>query len=416
MPLCNESPELIVGKPMWLGPAPRIVIGITNAQTCLVLSGRIRALLDAGFHVTVLSSPGDLLDLMEHDEGVATLRVPMQRGIAPVADLLSLYRLWRLLLKLKPDVVEFSTPKAGFLGMIAAFLAGIPHRVYFLRGLKLESLHGIRRLVLLLTERAAAACAHVVLCNSGSLRKKALEIGLASDEKLHILGPGSSNGINAVRFRPGVSDVRKQFGIPEGARVLGFVGRLTRDKGIPELIDAFERIFPVMPYVYLLLVGWFDEAEDALKRELRSRILANPHIVCTGFVVDAAPCYQAMDLLVLPSMREGFPNVVLEASASGIPVISTLSTGARDSVVHGKTGLLVRFGDRDALFDAIMRLLRDANERQQMGTAGRAWVLEQFLDRRIRKLTEVFYRDLLKPGEFSASSEPPVMDWAALSR
>jgi glycosyltransferase involved in cell wall biosynthesis len=401
---------------MWLGPAPRIVIGITNAQTCLVLSGRIRALQDAAFHVTVVSSPGDLLDRMERDEGIDTLRVPMQRGIAPVADLLSLYRLWRGLLKLKPDVVEFSTPKAGLLGMIAAFLAGIPHRVYFLRGLKLESLHGIRRLVLLLTERTATACAHVVLCNSASLRKKALAIGLASDEKLHILGPGSSNGIDTVRFRPGASDVRKQFGIPDGARVLGFVGRLTRDKGIPELIDAFERILPVIPHAYLLLVGWFDEAEDALEREFRCRILANPHIVCTGFVLDAAPCYRGMDLLVLPSMREGFPNVVLEASASGIPVISTLSTGARDSVVHGKTGLLVRFADRDALFDAIMRLLGDANERQQMGAAGRSWVLEHFLDRHIRRLTGAFYRDLVKAEGRRVPIERVVMDWAAPSR
>ena len=141
-------------------------------------------------------------------------------------------------------------------------------------------------------------------------------------------------------FRPAPATCASKFGIPREASVVGFVGRLTRDKGLPELIQAFDRILVADPSAHLLLVGWFDAAEDALDAVLRARILSHPRIHCTGFVSDTAPYYRAMDVMVLPTWREGFPNVVLEAAATGIPVVTTESTGARDAVVAG--------GDRPA--------------------------------------------------------------------
>jgi glycosyltransferase involved in cell wall biosynthesis len=395
--------------------SPHIVVGITSAQTCLILGDRLRSLRDAGFRVTLVASPAETLDRIGESGGIKTIGIPMSREITPVADLVSVFRLWRMLMDLSPDVVEFSTPKAGLLGMLAAWFARVPRRVYLLRGLKLESTTGFKRKLLLEVERIAAACAQIVLCVSSSLQIKALSLGLAPARKLQMLGSGSSKGVDIEHFRPGDSDVRRQFGLPSSARVIGFVGRFTRDKGIPALIDAFELILQAMPQTYLLMVGWFDDADDALDRKMRDRITRHPSIVCTGFVEDTAPYYRAMDLLILPTRREGFPNAVLEASATEIPVLTTLSTGACDSVIHGVTGLLVP-GDLESICEATVRLLRDSDQCKLMGSAGRAWVLEHFGKQRVLALTTSFYKSLLKPDIAGAPREEPAMGFAVRLR
>jgi glycosyltransferase involved in cell wall biosynthesis len=374
---------------------PHIVIGITHPQTCLVLGGRLRTLREAGFRVTLISSPGQLLDHTAASEGVEPIALPMRRAIAPLADLVSLARLWWLLRRLKPDLTEFSTPKAGLLGTLAARLAGVPNRVYMLRGLKLETCTGFKRRILMAAEQTASACSQIVLCNSESLRAKAQAMGLAPAEKLRLLGDGSSNGVDLERFSLGPSDVRKRLGLPRKAPVVGYVGRLTRDKGLPELIDAFDAVLKAEPEARLLLVGWFDASEDALSDGLRARIKDHPRIHCTGFVDDTAPYYRAMDMLVLPTWREGFPNVVLEAAATGIPVITTLCTGSRDSVVPEVTGLLIPPGYPEAIFEAVLSLLRNPARRRRMGVAARAWVLEHYVDERVLGLTVAFYKSLM---------------------
>jgi glycosyltransferase involved in cell wall biosynthesis len=381
-------------------------VGITHPQTCLTLTGRLRALREAGFRVTLVSSPGELLDRTAAREGVEFIAIPMRREIALVADLVSLARLCRLLLRLRPDMTEFSTPKAGLLGTLAAMLCGVPRRVYMLRGLKLETSTGFKRLILLASERLAAACAQVVLCNSNSMRAEALALGVAPEAKLHLLGEGSSNGVNVKRFAPGPSDVRNRLGLPQEAPVVGFVGRLTRDKGLPELIEAFDIILKTEPEAHLLLVGWFDAAEDALSTALRARILSHPRIHCTGFVADTAPYYRAMDLMVLPTWREGFPNVVLEAAATGIPVITTLCTGSRDSVVPEVTGLLIPPGYPEAISEAVLRLLRNPELRSRMGQAARAWVVEHYSIERILGLVTALYKSMLMPAAERDQTSP----------
>ncbi len=398
----HSAPEL----PEDAAKAPHIVLGITSPQTCLVLTGRLRALREAGFRVTLVSGPGALLDNTAADEGVAAIAVSMQRGIAPLADMVSLFRLWLLLRRLKPDLTEFSTPKAGLLGNVAARLAGVPRRVYMLRGLKLDRSTGFKRLVLLAAERMTSACAQIVLCNSASLRSEALDLGVAPKAKLRLLGEGSSNGVDLERFCPGPSDLRSQLGFPDDAPVLGFVGRLTRDKGLPELIDAFDAILKAEPEARLLLVGWFDAAEDALSPDLRARIESHPRILCTGFVADTAPYYRAMDLMVLPTWREGFPNVVLEAAATGIPVITTECTGSRDAVVPEVTGLLIPPGYPEAIREAVLALLRNPERRRRMGEAARAWVWEHYERTRVLDLTVAFYRSLLAPHPARESGQP----------
>ena len=374
---------------------PTILLGVTTQELCLILGGRIRVLRRAGFRVVLVSGPGELLERTASCTGVKCVALPMRRSIAPLADLVALFRLWWILGNYKPDLVEFSTPKAGLLGMLAALLRGVPRRIYMLRGLKLERSRGFKRWVLLTAERVACSCAHRVLCNSKSLRAEALALGLAPSAKLLVLGEGSSNGVDVERFSPGPSAVREQFSIPREAPVVGFVGRLTRDKGLPELIEAFDRILLAEPSTHLLLVGWFDRAEDALAAELRRRILTHPRIHCTGFVADTAPYYRGMDLMVLPTWREGFPNAVLEAAATGIPVVTTESTGARDAVVAEVTGLLIPPGYPEAIVEAVVKLLRDPARRFQMGRAARAWVVEHYSEERVLGLTAEYYRSLL---------------------
>ncbi len=377
----------------WL---PHILFGVTSAQTCVVLPSRVRALRDAGFKVSLLSSSGELLEQTARTEQVDVFVIPMKRGISLFRDVVALIGICRLLLRLRPDIVEFSTPKAGLLGSVAACLCGIPVRVYFLRGLKLETARGFRRVLLLWAEKAASGSANLVVCNSRSLRRQTLAMNIAPASKVVLLGEGSSNGVNLARFAPGHCDIRKDLGIPVDAPVIGFSGRLTGDKGLPELLEAFAAILRRASDAYLLLVGWFDAAEDSLDCRVRARVEGHPRIVCTGFVEDTAPYYRAMDLMVLPSWREGFPNAVLEAAASGIPVITTHCTGACDAVIPEVTGLLVPAGSPEMICDAVLSLLGDKNRCKQMAVDARAWVRKNFEDKRILGLVVAFYMNLLR--------------------
>ena len=394
---------------------PHIVIGITSPQTCLVLGGRLHTLREAGFRVTLVSSPGVLLTRTAAQEGVESIAIPMRREMAPVADLWSLLCLCWLLYRLKPEMTEFSTPKAGLLGAVAAMLCGVPTRVYLLRGLRLETSTGVKRRILLTAERVAAACSHAVLCNSQSLRNQALALRLAPESKLRLLGSGSSNGVDVERFSPGPGILRDRLGLPPNAPVIGFVGRLTRDKGLPELVEAFDAILAARRKAHLLLVGWFDDSEDALDRTLRTRIKNHPRIHLTGYVADTAPYYRTMDVMVLPTWREGFPNVVLEAAASGIPVVTTLCTGSRDAVVPEVTGLLVPPGYPVAIREAVLQLLRNPERRCRMGKAARAWVLENYVRDSVLGLTVRCYMSLLEQSRSVDARRVPVHDGSVLN-
>lgn len=375
-----------------------IVLGVTSHQTCMLIAPRAKALQTAGFKVSVLAGPGRVLDDWIRAEGFTAYEIPMCRGVSLWKDASALMHTCALLWKLKPDAVEFSTPKMGLIGTLAAWACRVPRRIYLLRGLRLETSGAVKRQVLKITERIAAACSHFVLCNSRSLRHRALEFRIARPSKLIVLGSGSSNGVDIGRFVPAASKVRFQFGIPPDASVIGFVGRLTGDKGLPELLEAFAKILRAKPDAYLLLVGWFDAAEDALERGFRERIESHPHVVITGYVADVAPFYQVMDLMVLPSWREGFPNAVLEAAASGVPVVSTFSTGARDAVIPEVTGLLVPPGYPDAICEACITLLQDDMRRARMGAAARDWAERYFAQDRVLSLTVDFYKVLTGEG------------------
>jgi lipopolysaccharide/colanic/teichoic acid biosynthesis glycosyltransferase len=378
----------------------RILFTVTVAISCSFYRGMLGYLENAGFSTTMLSAPGELLTEVSTSQGAASVAVPMEREIRPFHDLVSLWRLYRIIKVAAPEVVDVSTPKAGLLGSVAAMLARVPCRVYTLRGLRMETATGLKRIILWLAERVACACAHRVVPVSESLRLRAIELKLVTPQKARSLGNGSC-GVDTERFTPRlrksaqVAQLRQTFGLTGNETVIGFVGRFVKDKGIRELVEAFRELSASRSDLRLLLVGDF-ESGDPVEPDVRRYIESTAAILRPGFVADTAPYYALMDVFVLPTYREGFPGVPLEAQASEVPVVTTDATGAVDSVQHGTTGLIVPVKDAKALTEAIDILLRNPAMRADMGHAGRKWVEQAFRPETIWQAHADMYRDMLQ--------------------
>lgn len=355
---------------------------VTSALSVGFFRGQVARLKDAGYRVSLISSPGPQTAEIEA-EGAEIFALPIERGIFLFKDLIALWRLWRVLRNIRPNVTNVGTPKAGLLGGIAARLAGVPHRVYTLHGLRLETASGWKRKLLAAMERVACCNAQYIRCVSPSLRDKVVELGLADAEKTYVIGPGTANGIDTVRFcrTPErvleAHELRRKLHIPNSAPLIGFVGRLTRDKGIAELYGAFVQLKKSFSELRLLLVGDFEDG-DPVPEAVRRGLKTEPNVVFTGMVADTAPYYALMDILAFPTLREGFGLASLEAQASGVPVVTTSVTGAVDSIIDGVTGKLVAPGNEAALADALCDLLSNPETRQRLGDAAKRWVNDHF--------------------------------------
>ncbi|HYW06546.1 MAG TPA: glycosyltransferase family 4 protein, partial [Longimicrobium sp.] len=283
---------------------------------------------------------------------------------------------------IRPHIVHSHTPKGGLLGMMAAWMNRVPVRIYHIRGLPLMTATGRRRTLLRWTERVACSLAHQVLCVSHSVRDVAVAEGLCPPDKIRVLLGGSGNGVDATgRFDPARNaaaraELRVKHSIPADAEVLGFVGRVVRDKGIVELAVAWAVLRDEFPSMHLLLVGPL-EPQDPVPPATLEALRADPRVHFVG-PADSAPYYAAMDLLVFPTYREGFPNVPLEAAAMGLAVVATRIPGCVDAVADGETGTLVPAADGVALAGAVRAYLRDPALRMAHGRAGRERALRDF--------------------------------------
>lgn len=369
-----------------------------------VLGGQMRFLREAGFEVTVVSGPGPQLDALGATEEVITHGIEMEREISPWSDLKSLFRLHRYIRQIKPDVVNVGTPKAGLIGGLAAFLARVPRRVYTLHGLRLETAAGWKRIVLGMTERVSAFCAHRVVCVSSSLRNKAIHLRLVSKPKAVVLGRGSCNGVDRRRFSESpallesAAALRAKFSIPHNAVVLSFIGRFVADKGISPLGAAFERLSAKYSNVWLLMVGDF-EPGDPVGSQTRVRLERNPQVVFAGVAANCAPYYHASDIVLLPTRREGFPTTVLEAHCAGKPVVAFRATGTVDAIRDGVDGLLCSSADADGLFAAIEQLINDREFAVRLGLEGSRKVNQYFQPEQVWQQALNFYQSLRGPGD-----------------
>jgi len=366
---------------------PRLVLALTDPYSALLLRGQIAYLTRRGFDVHLVTGPGELGTARAIDEGATHHTVAIARDIALTQDRHAVVTLTRLLRRLAPDLIDGSTPKAGLLSMIAATAARVPMRVHTLRGLRVETARGLRRGVLWAGHRVTCGLAHRVICVGPSLRARAIELGVVAADKAIVLGPGSSNGVDLDRFertrhRTAGAALRRELGIPVGAPVVAFVGRLTADKGLAELAAAWPG---VGRGAHLLVVGP-DDATDPIAPATRAALLADPSVHLLGDRLEVAPIYAAAELLVLPSRREGLANVLLEAGAMELPTIATDIPGCVDVIVPGVTGTLVGVGDVAALTRAMIGYLDDDARRARHGAAARLRVARDF------RMTDVWAR------------------------
>lgn len=362
------------------------------------MRGQLGYCADAGFDVHLAASFDDKLPT---ERGVTFHSVPLSRQLAPGKDASSVARMVALIRRLRPDIVQAGTPKAALVGMVAARIVGTRTRIYHIRGL--DHLAGTRGRALAAeaAQRTCCAVATNVLCVSKSVQENLVVERFCAASKTTVLLRGSSNGVDAAgRFDPEKhagkrAELRRSLGIPVDSLVIGFVGRLVRDKGIEVLAKAWSTLRDEFPSAYLLLVGPFEEG-DALPRHIVEGLLSDARVKQTQTNWgEAAALYSAMDVIGFPSVREGFPNVPLEAAAMGLPVVATRVVGSVDAVVHGQTGLLIEPRDAGALVKSLRTLLLDVDYRRRLGAAARARALSDYRPVDIWAAQVDWYRQLL---------------------
>jgi glycosyltransferase involved in cell wall biosynthesis len=343
--------------------------------------GQIEALNEAGLKTTVVCADDPKIrDFIPTSTNF--IPVEFSRVLSPLRDIKALWKLYWLFRRKKFDIIQYSTPKASLLGSVAAFLALQPVRIYILWGLYYMGQSGVKRFVLRLFEKLICRLSTKIIPISHEMVDFALSEGLGKRSKYEVMLNGSACGVDLEKFSPEKwehcrSEIRNRLQLPENAVVIGTVARLTGDKGVNELVQAFNELSKEFPKVYLLLVGEQEE-KDRLALTTENIIKNNPRIRSVGWQDNPLPYYVAMDIFCLPTYREGFGEVNLEAQAMGLPVVSTNVIGPRESVDNGVTGFLVEPKNSMALIEPLKKLVRNKELRMQMGRQGRERVKQKF--------------------------------------
>ena len=321
------------------------------------------------YSVTLVSAQKEQLEVLAKEQGVAYFPLEMTRKITPLQDLRCLLQLVRFLRKEKPHIVHSHTPKAGIIGMLAAFIARVPVRMHTVAGLPLMEAKGIKKRILYAVERLTYRCATHVYPNSKGLMDFIQKKHLAEKTPLQIIGKGSSNGIDTGHFNAdSISDqelikCQKKWAIAQDDFVFLFIGRLVGDKGINELVAAFEQLSSKFPKAKLLLVGSQEPTLDPLAKSTLKAIDQNPSIILTGYQQDVRPFLKRAQVFVFPSYREGFPNVVLQAGAMGVPCIVSDINGCNEIIEDEVNGFVVPPKQVQPLTKKMQSLYEDAEKR-----------------------------------------------------
>jgi glycosyltransferase involved in cell wall biosynthesis len=364
------------------------------------LRSQIDALVAARHEVILISSPIEGSDALERIVGVRFVPIDVPRRVAPLRDLAALVSMYRLFRSFRPDVVHSTTPKAGLLCAVAGFLACVPVRLHTFTGQPWLELSGPIRWFSMASDWLIARLNTHCYADSPSQRDFLIAGGLCRADAISVLESGSLAGVDLARFDPEslaerARRCREMLAIPHASRVVLFIGRVTRDKGLVELADAFSRVKASDPEAYLVVVGPTEPKRDPLPSALLRALECDERIRMTGYDPEPEKYLAMADLLCLPSYREGFGNVVIEAGALGVPTVGTRIDGLRDAVVDGVTGLLVPPKNVAALAIALASLLKDDAKRKQMGKAARERARNLFDSRIVNRRVLGEYERLL---------------------
>lgn len=352
--------------------------------------------LSEQYEVIALSSPGIELAQIHQTDGVRTISVPMERHISIKKDIVALFRMIRVFRQEKPYMVHSMTPKAGLLCMVAAWITRVPRRVHTFTGLVWPSATGLSRRLLMFTDRVTCACAtHIIPEGRGVMEDLQHYI---TQKPMRVLGYGNVCGVDMNFWSRENADQEKVCQIKgSGQFTFLFVGRIVKDKGINELVEAFLRLYEKNVNIRLILVGWFEEGLDPLSDETRRQINECGDIVCVGpqYGKDLLAYYAASDCFVFPSYREGFPNTVLEAGAMGLPSIVTDINGSREIIEDGKNGFIVPSKNVDELMSKMRCLLEDDELCDYMSAEARPMIVSRFEQGFVRKCLMDFYDEII---------------------
>lgn len=381
-----------------LRPARLVRVMTVPISIRYILQGQLRHLGQRGYEVYAVSADGPEVAAILEQEKCTHIVVPFTRRITPIRDLLCLVKLVVILRRIKPEIVHTQTPKAGLLGILAAWLARVPVRIHTVGGLPVMEAKGLRRLVLSWSDRTTYALATQIYSNSVVLRDYLISVFRIPKSKIDVIGNGSSNGIDTVRYSRGeavvasAKQLRREHSIADDDLVFCFVGRLVKDKGVEELVKAFLRLVVEKKNLKLILLGHFESELDPLDQLTQETIKTHESIIAPGFRSDVSTYLAASDVFVFPSYREGFPNVVLQACAMELPSIVTDINGSNEIIRHGENGLVVKPRDVEGLFDAMKRLAEDPALRKLLASQGRAEVVEKYDQLAFLKKLEVAYQ------------------------
>ena len=353
-------------------------------------NGLLKELKHEGYEVVAVSSPGEELNELAEREGVRTIAVPMERRISPFKDMKSLWQMYRVMRHERPDMVHSMTPKAGMVTMVATWLARVPIRIHTFTGLVFPTSTGLKRRILMFTDWLTCACATHIIPEGEGVKADLLNNKITKKD-IRVLGHGNIRGIDLDKFKP---EPRQPHTEGRGFTFV-FVGRLVGDKGINELIEAFSRLNKEHPETRLVLVGPEEEKIDPIKPETAAEINRNQAIEAVGKQKDVRPFFASADALVFPSYREGFPNVVIEAGAMGLPSIVTDINGSREIIIDGKNGMIVPSKNAEALYEAMKHFVENPEDVKRMAENARPLIASRYEQSYVRQCLKDFYKECI---------------------
>lgn len=386
------------------------LIRITTADISLnsLIKGQLR-FLNQYFDVVALSNDTGKLKAVGEREGVRVIEVPMHREISLKSDILCLWKLYGIFKKEKPDIIHANTPKGSLLAMVAGWVAGVKHRLYTVTGLRYQGASGLLRIILMNMERISCFFATKVIPEGNGVKKTLLHDHITG-KSLEVILNGNINGIDVEYFAPSIyttdqrmvkytgsrDQIRQDLGFNDKDFVFIFIGRIVKDKGMNELANCLRRLPKTFPDVKLLLVGPCESKLDPLHEGNEEFFKTSPNVCYVGVQHDVRPFLLASDALVFPSYREGFPNVVLQAGAMGLPAIVSNINGCNEIIVDGCNGKIIPSRDENALHEMMIYFIENKNEVKKMTDNARSMIIQRYEQKTVWKAILDMYQHLDK--------------------